>query len=590
MTRKDVIKFRRGTAAEWANSEPQPGGEVLRLGEPGYEKDTGKLKIGDGVTAWNSLPYLQSENNQDVILQPEDVQDVVGASGFLIPGSGINIVYDDDNDNLTISTSGNAEFDKISFNITADPTIETAEIGWDEAQGTLDLGLEGGTKIHVGEHNYFRIRNNTGSILRAGQAVYVSDVHNNSLIEASLYTADGTIREIRFMGLVLTDIDINQKGYAINFGHVENLDTRGNGAVNGDQNLYAADEPAWVEGDILYVHPTVPGKLTKVEPKHSISAAIVLYVSQNTGRIFVRPTSYGHLDDNHDVDLAGLQNDHLLVYNSNTNNWEPSSYLTYSTDNNTLRLIADETIGNFRINQFYNADIEPSRLIFRRARGTQVLPEIANSGDGIFAVRGESLDYNKNVTILGGLRMEIVDEASSTSLNPSARIYLRTSSGGDNLLDKTVYLNPDGTLLNTGTIQGRNFYQQTSEDNTLNGSLTVNNGLSAPTLIYAPSIGTIPGPSVNFGISYAIDRQIQVFANWQNTVTNINFIEGSNWPSAKSVDVLLELTFTNPINVIWSIVDDWYNPPPNFVAGKYLVLLRSINGTIQGHYIGEKTN
>ena len=24
---------------------------------PGYEKDTGKLKIGDGVTAWNLLPY-----------------------------------------------------------------------------------------------------------------------------------------------------------------------------------------------------------------------------------------------------------------------------------------------------------------------------------------------------------------------------------------------------------------------------------------------------------------------------------------------------------------------------------------------------
>ena len=41
-----IIKLRRGTAAEWAASEPQPGGEILKLGEPGYEKDTKKLKIG----------------------------------------------------------------------------------------------------------------------------------------------------------------------------------------------------------------------------------------------------------------------------------------------------------------------------------------------------------------------------------------------------------------------------------------------------------------------------------------------------------------------------------------------------------------
>ena len=53
-----IIKLRRGTAAQWAASQPQPGGEVLKLGEPGYEKDTGKLKIGDGSTPWNSLPYL----------------------------------------------------------------------------------------------------------------------------------------------------------------------------------------------------------------------------------------------------------------------------------------------------------------------------------------------------------------------------------------------------------------------------------------------------------------------------------------------------------------------------------------------------
>ncbi len=53
----DIIVFRNGTAAAATASNP-----VLREAEPGWEKDTNKLKIGDGVTAWNDLPYFGGEN------------------------------------------------------------------------------------------------------------------------------------------------------------------------------------------------------------------------------------------------------------------------------------------------------------------------------------------------------------------------------------------------------------------------------------------------------------------------------------------------------------------------------------------------
>jgi hypothetical protein len=45
-----TIKTRRGTAAEWSAANP-----TLAAGEPGYETDTGILKYGDGVTAYNML-------------------------------------------------------------------------------------------------------------------------------------------------------------------------------------------------------------------------------------------------------------------------------------------------------------------------------------------------------------------------------------------------------------------------------------------------------------------------------------------------------------------------------------------------------
>lgn len=44
---------RNGTAATWNSRNP-----VLRDGEFGVEKDTGKLKIGDGSTQWTALPYI----------------------------------------------------------------------------------------------------------------------------------------------------------------------------------------------------------------------------------------------------------------------------------------------------------------------------------------------------------------------------------------------------------------------------------------------------------------------------------------------------------------------------------------------------
>ena len=46
------IQLRRGTASQWTSANP-----ILAAGEMGFETDTGKAKIGDGSTAWNSLSY-----------------------------------------------------------------------------------------------------------------------------------------------------------------------------------------------------------------------------------------------------------------------------------------------------------------------------------------------------------------------------------------------------------------------------------------------------------------------------------------------------------------------------------------------------
>ena len=52
-TVQHVYQFKRGTAQRWVEVNP-----ILKQGEPGFEYDTGKLKIGDGFTPWLALPYI----------------------------------------------------------------------------------------------------------------------------------------------------------------------------------------------------------------------------------------------------------------------------------------------------------------------------------------------------------------------------------------------------------------------------------------------------------------------------------------------------------------------------------------------------
>jgi hypothetical protein len=64
------VQLRRGTAAQWASINP-----VLVEGELCVELDTEKFKIGNGVSAWNSLPYSSGPTG------PTGAQGVQGNDG-----------------------------------------------------------------------------------------------------------------------------------------------------------------------------------------------------------------------------------------------------------------------------------------------------------------------------------------------------------------------------------------------------------------------------------------------------------------------------------------------------------------------------
>ena len=85
------ILVKRANAATWVSQNP-----TLLDGEFGWERDTNKLKIGDGSTAWNSLGYFGTEQDfTDAIATKQDI---------LVSGTNIKTI-----NNTSILGSGNIE-------------------------------------------------------------------------------------------------------------------------------------------------------------------------------------------------------------------------------------------------------------------------------------------------------------------------------------------------------------------------------------------------------------------------------------------------------------------------------------------------
>ena len=83
-----TIQLKRGQSKSWTTLNP-----VLQPGEPGFEIDTGKLKIGNGVDEWVNLKYVNDE--KDLILSADTFADFpeIGESDVIYKASKEKQLY-----------------------------------------------------------------------------------------------------------------------------------------------------------------------------------------------------------------------------------------------------------------------------------------------------------------------------------------------------------------------------------------------------------------------------------------------------------------------------------------------------------------
>lgn len=78
-TLKTKLIIRNDVAANWTTHNPK-----LSKGEVGLETDTLKMKVGDGVTQWNALPYYNDQTNtyqDNITTNGKHVGDVAVVTG-----------------------------------------------------------------------------------------------------------------------------------------------------------------------------------------------------------------------------------------------------------------------------------------------------------------------------------------------------------------------------------------------------------------------------------------------------------------------------------------------------------------------------
>lgn len=111
---KHTYQFKRGLAADWKRVNP-----VLKEGEPGFESDTNRLKIGNSFDAWNSLPYTGESGDEAA----QEILSFINYSDLPAVGSA-DLLYRVVEDKLLYQWA-NGQYEPLAQEGSLDPSIIT---------------------------------------------------------------------------------------------------------------------------------------------------------------------------------------------------------------------------------------------------------------------------------------------------------------------------------------------------------------------------------------------------------------------------------------------------------------------------------
>jgi len=182
---------------------------------------------------------------------------------------------------------------------------------WNEDDGTVDIGMDGGVVLQVGQEMHYYAKNTSGATIQNGASVMATGtVGASGKLTIANAVADGSVEGRYMLGIATQEIADSAFGRVTSFGLVRGVDTS-----------------AFADGDLLYFDPATPGGLTDVRPSapnlRTAQAIVINAGSGGSGSLFVRMHPEHTIADMGDVSLTGLADGDLLQWNAGAGYWEP---------------------------------------------------------------------------------------------------------------------------------------------------------------------------------------------------------------------------------------------------------------------------
>ena len=242
-------------------------------------------------------------------------------------------------------------------------SIQSRRMGFDNAQGTVHLGLLGGYVQHLGQAVHYYAKNTSGATMAMGSAaMFTGTVGASGKLTFGFAVADGTQPPEYMMGIVAGSVADNAFGYVISFGLVRGFNTSG-------ENKTVPE--TWADGDILYFDPAYAGELTNAQPiAPNLDLPIAVVVNAATGgsgSIFVRMKTGERLGDLHNVFADNPSDGAVLTYSDANGRWEATGGMSVMpadvvNANATANTLADATGLSFNVESGaayrFDADIQ----------------------------------------------------------------------------------------------------------------------------------------------------------------------------------------------------------------------------------------
>jgi hypothetical protein len=337
----------------------------------------------------------------------QDLEDVLSVGN----SAGIYDISLNNNDLLNVNI--------LDFNLSSTDVAGAGQFVWNDADGTLDLGLKGGNvKLQLGQENIVRVVNKTTPLITLQESNYQAVVISGATgqrLSVKLAKADSDANSAGTIGLVTETILGNQEGFVTTVGRINEINTTG--SLQGE---------TWNDGDILYLSPTVFGGITNVKPvapNHLIVIGYVEYAHAIHGKIYVKVDNGYELGELHDVAFPTTPaNNQILQYSFSNLRWENKNFpveIQAAASDETTALTTGTAKVTFRMPHAMTLTGVRASLTTAQTSGSIFTVDINENGTSVLSTK-LTIDNNEKTSVTAAIPAVISD----TSLADDSEITI----------------------------------------------------------------------------------------------------------------------------------------------------------------------